>query len=146
MLHALDNNLRLDNIKGIVFRNRYQYIQTAPRDLIRDLDVLCFPFTNAAEILTDYEQYPLMAFRSVFAIRGCPYSCNFCGSYKIWNRKVRFRSPRNVIMEIKSLLALGLKFVHFDDDTFGINSNTLKSCVIYWLWIVRVLSGVVNCM
>lgn len=74
-------------------------------------------------MLKDYNLYPPKAFANIFATRGCPYNCFFCGSRKIWSRKVRFRSVGNVINEIKGLQKLGLKFVHFDDDPFGINKK-----------------------
>ena len=36
---------------------------------------------------------------------------------------MRFRSPENVIREIKGLQEKGLKSVHFDDDTFGVKKQ-----------------------
>ena len=91
------------------------------------MDSLCFPHVHAPEILKDYNQYPKKAFQYVFATRGCPYNCFFCGSRNIWSRKVRFRSPENVVEEIKSIQEMGLKFIHFDDDSFGISSKYLNN-------------------
>ena len=51
----------------------------------------------------------------------------FFGSRKIWSRKVRFRPPENVVREIKGLRKKGLRIVHFDDDTFGINRRYITN-------------------
>jgi len=123
LLKAIESGKKFDNIQGIVYRKDGQHIETAPREFIKDLDSLCFPHENAPEVLKDYDLYPLTAFRNIFAVRGCPYNCFFCGSRNIWSRRVRFRSPENVVSEIKGLQKMGLKLIHFDDDTFGINKK-----------------------
>lgn len=126
LLDAIENEREFDSIEGIVYRKDERVVENPPRKFIDDLDSLCFPHESAPEVLKDYEQYPLTAFRNIFAIRGCPYNCTFCGSHKIWSRKVRFRSPENVIREIKGLQKKGLTSVHFDDDTFGINKRYIN--------------------
>ncbi|MFC1988644.1 B12-binding domain-containing radical SAM protein [Chloroflexota bacterium] len=120
LLDAIENEKNFDSIQGIVFRKDGQVIENPSREYIKDLDSICFPHESAPEVLKDYEQYPLTAFRNIFATRGCPYNCSFCGSHKMWSRKVRFRSPENVIEEIKGLQKKGLRSIHFDDDTFGV--------------------------
>lgn len=123
LLNAIESRLMFDGIKGICYRENGQIVENPPRELIKDLDSLCFPHQSAPEVLKDYNQYPLRAFSCIFAIRGCPFNCFFCGSRKVWTRKVRFRSVENVIKEIKSLQKMGLKAVHFDDDTFGVSKK-----------------------
>ncbi|MCK4236876.1 MAG: radical SAM protein, partial [Candidatus Krumholzibacteria bacterium] len=81
---------------------------------------------SASEVLKDYDKYPVEAFAHVFATRGCPYNCFFCGSREIWSRKVRFRSVENVIREIKLLQEKGIGFIRFEDDIFGINKRYLN--------------------
>jgi anaerobic magnesium-protoporphyrin IX monomethyl ester cyclase len=123
LLNAIEAEKELDNIQGIIYRKEGGIFETAPREFIKNLDSLSFPHEYASEVLKDYNQYSKSAFQNIFAIRGCPYNCSFCGSRNIWTRKVRFRSVGNVIKEIKGLQKLGLKNVHFDDDTFGINKK-----------------------
>lgn len=126
LLNAIETRKKFDNIKGIIYRKDDQIVENATREFIKDLDSLCFPHEFAPEALKDYDQYPKIAFRNIFATRGCPYNCFFCGSREIWGRKVRFRSPNNVIKEIKGLQKMGVKFVHFDDDTFGVNKEYIN--------------------
>ncbi|MCR4322396.1 MAG: B12-binding domain-containing radical SAM protein [Candidatus Brocadiaceae bacterium] len=126
LLNAIEARKKFDDIRGIVYRKDTQIVKNAPREFLEDLDSLCFPHESAPEVLKDYDQYPLTAFRNIFATRGCPYNCFFCGSRKIWNRSVRFRSPENVVREIKGLQKMGLRSAHFDDDTFGVNKKYIN--------------------
>ncbi len=119
LLNAIENNGDLNNVQGIIYRNNGRIVATDPRPLIENLDELDFPHQNAAITLKDFEKYPITAFRGIFAIRGCPYNCVYCGSRNLWGRKPRFRSVENVIDEICSLHKIGLRSVHFEDDTFG---------------------------
>lgn len=123
LLNAIEAKKKFDHIQGIIYREGDRIIENAPREFIKDLDSLCFPHESAPEVLKDYDQYPRTAFKNILATRGCPFNCFFCGTRKIWSRKVRFRSPENVIKEIKGLQKMGLSSVHFDDDTFGITTQ-----------------------
>jgi len=126
LLNAIGERRGFDAVKGIVYRKNGDLIENETRDFIEDLDSLCFPHQYARDVLKDFEKYPPAAFKNIFATRGCPYECFFCGSRKIWSRRVRYRSPENVVKEIKGLQAMGLGFVHFDDDTFGISKDYIN--------------------
>jgi anaerobic magnesium-protoporphyrin IX monomethyl ester cyclase len=121
LLNAIDSDCGFHEVYGIVYRMGVDVIKTQPRAFIENLDVLGYPYTYAATTLKDFHLYPKEAFKYVFAIRGCPYGCTFCGSKNIWSRKVRYRSPENVAYEIKLLYDQGINPVHFHDDTFGIS-------------------------
>lgn len=126
LLNAIDTQKELGAINGIIYRKNGQIVETVSRELIEDLDLLCFPLEHASEVLKDYDKYPASAFTSIFATRGCSYNCFFCGSHKIWGKKVRFRSPENVIREIKYIQNNGVSSVHFDDDTFGVHTQYIN--------------------
>ncbi len=126
LLSAIEAGMKFDGIQGTLYRRGKEIFENAPREFMKDLDSLCFPHESAPEVLIDYDKYPLSAFRYIFATRGCPNNCLFCGSHKVWGRKPRFRSPENVISQIKGLQRMGIKIVHFDDDTFGINKKYIN--------------------
>ena len=130
LLKAIETEGDLQSVPGIIYRTHGRISQTPKRELIADLDSLCFPHESAPSVLRDYEQYPASAFRYVFAVRGCPYNCFFCGSRETWGRKPRFRSPANVVREIQQLQQLGLRSVHFEDDTFGVNKEYLSALCV----------------
>lgn len=127
LLKTLELAGDLKKINGISYRKGLEIFKNAPKKLIEDLDSLCWPHKYISEVLKDYEKYPLEAFRSIMAIRGCPYNCFFCGSRKIWTRKVRFRSPENIVKEIQSLEKKGLRHFRFHDDTFGVNRQYINN-------------------
>jgi len=126
LLRRISAGQGFDDVKGVCFRKNGRIITTKPRELIEDLDSLPYPHEYAPSVLKDYEKYPAMAFKSVFALRGCPYCCSFCGSRYIWSRKVRFRSSENVALEIQCLQKKGVNTIRFDDDTFGVNKDFIN--------------------
>ena len=127
LLHALEKDTELNSVSGIVFRDNGKIINTKPRSYVEDLDLLDFPLTNAPEVFKDFDKYPKEAFGYIFASRGCPYACTFCESKSMWTRKVRYRSPENVVAELKQMNEFGINKVNFDDDTFGISKKNIKT-------------------
>jgi radical SAM superfamily enzyme YgiQ (UPF0313 family) len=125
LLKTIKAQGNLNGIKGIVYRIDAKVVENPAREFIKNLDSLSFPHENAREQLKDYDKYPLSTFGHIFAIRGCPYNCFFCGSRALWSRNPRFRSPQNVVREIKSLQEKGLRRIYFDDDTFATNKEYL---------------------
>jgi radical SAM superfamily enzyme YgiQ (UPF0313 family) len=123
LLNAIESGASLDSIKGLIYRKDGLAVENLPREFIKDLDSLPFPYTYAKELLKDYDKYPKAAFGYILATRGCPYNCFFCGSRNIWSRRVRFRSPENVVKEIKALQREGLRLFYFVDDNFGVNKQ-----------------------
>lgn len=128
LLNALQRGGDLAKVAGIIFRRGSQIVRTPDRPFSNELDRMPHPFTYASSVLQNYELYPKTAFRYLFATRGCPYSCTFCGSHKIWTREVRYRSAQNVVDEITQRKQMfGITDFHFDDDTFGVRHDYLKA-------------------
>lgn len=126
ILDSIDGGRPLSSVKGIIYRQGDDIIENTHRELISDLDSLPFPVNVAQKALLDFDKYPLQAFKYMFAIRGCPYNCSFCGSRNIWGRKPRSRSLENIIAEIQEIRKIGIDYIHFDDDTFGVRKTFIK--------------------
>jgi len=139
LVDAIGSQKSLDSVKGIGYRDATKLVETPKRELISDLDQLPFPHENAQEVLKNYDKYPKTAFSHILATRGCPNNCFYCGSHKIWGRKVRFRSPGSIVSEIIGLQKRELRFVHFSDDIFGINKKYLKELCIA---LIKSCSGI----
>ena len=100
--------------------------------LAEDLDALVFPDYE----LMKFREYPRMYFTKRFPAapiltsRGCPYDCTFCSAHKISGRKWRFRSPENIIAEIKMLYGkYGIREISIWDDNFALDRDrALKFC------------------
>jgi radical SAM superfamily enzyme YgiQ (UPF0313 family) len=77
--------------------------------------------------------------------RGCPYRCTFCSAKSFSGAKYRYRSADNVIDEVKEVVGMGFKDVHFFDDTFTIHKQRvldichgIESLNISWRCLSRV--------
>lgn len=67
--------------------------------------------------------------------RGCPYDCYYCNKL-IFGRKIRYRSPENVLEEIDFLVKkYGIKEISFSDDCFNFDLPRAKK--IFDLIITR---------
>lgn len=124
LLQALEQGRDPAQVPGLALRRGGQPQATAPRPPLRDLDSLPWPGPVAADTLWDHPRYPASAFRGLLASRGCPRSCFHCGSRRIWG-PARRRRPQAVAAEARWLLAQGLRRLHFEDDTFGVDAAHL---------------------
>jgi radical SAM superfamily enzyme YgiQ (UPF0313 family) len=92
-------------------------VRINPRtEFVTDLEALPFP----ARDLLDYARYPTIG---IVASRGCPFNCSYCQPTieNLFGKRVRSRSPENVVAEIEEALRIvGDKDVHFKDDTMPV--------------------------
>lgn len=127
LLDCIAGKKDFGTIPGLIYREGTRIVSNPPRAFVENLDTLSIPHELAPEVLYDYEKYPRTAFRSLMAIRGCPFNCFFCGSRFIWSRRPRFRSPENVVKEIEGLKKKGVVAIDFEDDTFGVNREYIHA-------------------
>jgi len=113
----------LNSIKGLSYKKKNgEIIHNEKRPFIKDLNNLPFPKRDSFVNSTKF-----MELGNVITGRGCPYACIFCASQKIWERKVRLRSPQNVIEELKELKRrFNPPIIYFVDDTFTLNIPRAK--------------------
>ncbi len=107
----------IEEVPGIAYRaDDGVAVKTKPREYTAHLDRLPFPIRNDRHM----EGYTLY---EVVGKRGCPFKCTFCGA-SADHRKVRFRSPENVMEEVAELFGrYGRKKLYFNDDVFTINKQ-----------------------
>lgn len=91
-----------------------------------NLDELPFPAWDLIDIdkYSDFTRqsviYAHHRFMSIFSSRGCPYQCIYC--HQVFGKKLRTRSPENVLQEIKILHDKhGVREFHFADDNFNLD-------------------------
>ncbi|MHC4181887.1 MAG: B12-binding domain-containing radical SAM protein [Planctomycetota bacterium] len=94
ILKALENKKSLSDILGITYREKKQIIRNPARPFIKDLDQLPF---------LDFSLLPhLGIYRGkIEAGRGCPFSCAFCSTCRMWKRKFRMKSPQRLVQELR---------------------------------------------
>jgi len=118
LLGALNNNIALDDIKGLAYRNSGKIIVNGTADSIDNLDELGFP---ARHLLKNalYKTFDSARMTSIIAMRGCPASCIYCAVSLVAGRKCRKRSPSHVIEEVETCShKYKINFIAFLDDTF----------------------------
>lgn len=66
--------------------------------------------------------WPVM---SLIGTRGCPYKCTYCSTPWI-GQKPRYRSPQNIIAEMKQVMDKGVHMFKFQDDTYTLHRTKLR--------------------
>ena len=133
----VNNNFINNGIPGVYstddLSSEKKDIQKA--EIIENLDDMPFPDWEQMDPNL-YPRAPHGAVAKAFPIgvitttRGCPYECTFCASPRFCDRKIRFRSPENVVQEIKYLIErFGVREIHFEDDNFTLNrEHVMRIC------------------
>jgi radical SAM superfamily enzyme YgiQ (UPF0313 family) len=110
------NHRSIDGIPGISHRRGNRIVHEPDRELIADLDSLPLPAREAALFPERFNQ---AAWGALITSRGCPWRCGFCSSRLFWHKIVRFRSPANVVAEIREVQRrFGIHSFIFWDDAF----------------------------
>ena len=107
---------RLAAIRGLAFRDGSSIVVTPPRPPLSDLDSLPPAYAGFEGGITIDLRHQL---EFLITSRGCPASCSFCSSPRFWGKSLRFRSPRNMMDEIRTIRdRYGLIHFSIRDDTF----------------------------
>jgi radical SAM superfamily enzyme YgiQ (UPF0313 family) len=120
LLRAIDGKRDIEEIAGLMFKKNARVINTGPRDFISDIDRIPYPAWDLLP-MERYKKHTIHINRQpavgIMASRGCPFNCSFCASPIFWKQKVRFRTPGNIISEIKEVINnYGINNFHFYDD------------------------------
>lgn len=103
-------NDTIRHIKGLVFREKSEIVFTGKAEAIQDLDSLPIPAKH-------------FIYNHLSLTRGCPGKCTFCGSPRIWDRKVRFHSAAYFVDHLELLHKKGIDFFYVSDDTFTLKKK-----------------------
>jgi radical SAM superfamily enzyme YgiQ (UPF0313 family) len=130
LLRALEEGRSLRTVQGIAFRENGEFVQTPERPVIDNIDTIPFPdydlfdmgiylevsrhlVANPVGLPIPFEQLVAMP---VNTARGCPFHCNFC-FHAFQEKKYRFRSPANVVAEMRQLKEkYGINYVNYWDE------------------------------
>lgn len=109
-------------VDGTISKIDHKIVVGKSRKPIENLDEIRFPAWHLLE-LKGYESLYIQVHTS----RGCPYNCIYCSSGDIWGSKVRFRSPENVVEEMRILSKnYGFNRFFMSDDTFVLSGARIK--------------------
>lgn len=121
---------KLRLIRGLLFRQNGEVIVNEKRALIKDLDRIPYP---ARELLRN-EKYiwsvphkGLVPVTAITTQRGCPFQCIFCGAQTMFPG-MRYHSIKRIVAELTYITnVLGIKHLHFQDDTLTINRKKMMA-------------------
>jgi anaerobic magnesium-protoporphyrin IX monomethyl ester cyclase len=116
------------NMRGIGYRSLSgEATINPPREVVKNLDSLPFP---AYDLIAVEKYSNLLACTensiNIMTSRGCPQKCAFCD---LRGTPYRFRSPQNILEEIRLWVDKGMTEFFIQDDNFTINrKRTIEFC------------------
>ena len=118
-MEELAKDIPLEEIKGITYREDGRIKRNPDREFIEDLDSLPFP---ARHLLNNslYRRPDTNELQTTIQTnRGCPGSCVFCLAGRLSGKKLRLRSPKNIVDEIEECInRFNIRNFFFRADTF----------------------------
>lgn len=120
LLNAIERNQPVNEIEGIGYRAEDGKIVINPHRKFIDMDDLPIPDRSLLSRNIDYFNPVVkkMPYTTMQTSRGCPGRCIFCTAPGFYGRKIRNRSPENVLEELSVIKSLGYREVFFRDETF----------------------------
>ncbi|MBU1147865.1 MAG: B12-binding domain-containing radical SAM protein, partial [Candidatus Omnitrophica bacterium] len=127
LVEALTKNFPLDDVPGIIYKNRYDKLIIKPPYIHDNLDELPMP----ARDLLPYRRYFSLITKgrltTVCPGRGCPFTCAFCFKQPS-DEKVRYRDPKLVVDEIEeSINKYKINEINFVSDTFTVKKSFIEA-------------------
>jgi len=126
----------IEEVDGLVYRQKVGWKSAKKKyGFVKDLNLVPLPDWD----LLNPENYfhymksvslPLKGAKPapIITSRGCPYRCTFCCSGTISRHIIRYRSPENVIFEIKYLnQKYGVNEIFFSDDNLTLDSRRAET-------------------
>jgi len=131
-IQSYANGMDLSKIQGIYYKTSGKIIRNEHTQVIQNLDEIPFPAYESFNI-AEYHGTKGIVKRHpasyVITSRGCPYNCTYCSSRALnptQGKKVRFRSPENVLEEIEYITkGHRVREVFFSDDMFTARKSHL---------------------
>lgn len=130
LLEAHENKKGFSKVSGIIYKTKKGWKKTDFSIFDDNLDSLSFPLrelmVNSLYIRPDTGE--LQA--TISTSRGCPSRCTYCLTPIISGRKIRYRSPENIVEEIEECVEKhGIRNFFFKSDTFTMKKSwVLKLC------------------
>lgn len=137
LIDALKNDRPID-FAGIVYKKDDNIVNTGNRCPPENIDVI-----PNRDLLYNYQKMAghNTIWAQVHASRGCPHNCDYCALVRHFGRKVRTRSPQNVVEDIKYSIEFHDKKHHrlakmlwITDDNFFANRQ----------WAMNVLNAIID--
>ncbi|MBE7705397.1 MAG: radical SAM protein [Cyanobacteria bacterium SIG29] len=125
----------LFKIQGISFKTEEKWHTNNVEKFCDELDSLPFPDRNLIKNELYINQLTNKTMATISTSRGCPSNCIYCLSPIISGKNVRYRTPNNVLEELKDcFLNHNISDFFFKSDTFTINKA----------WVLELCDLIIN--
>ncbi len=135
LIQEIDSSKSYGSVPGIMYRDIFGgIVQTTPRVPELELDTIAFPDRSILPFNGLYRKHfaipnPLRYCAFVIASRGCSFSCTFCEP--TFGKKVRVRSPENILEEVRMLQTdHNAQYIRFHDELMlgGARKYIIRFC------------------
>ncbi|WP_455543886.1 B12-binding domain-containing radical SAM protein [Intestinibacter sp.] len=138
-IECMNKNEKID-FAGVVYKNEDTIINTGKRE--QPLNINTIPNRNLVYNYSKMAKKYDTLWPQVHASRGCPYNCDYCAVIQHFGRRIRHRTPENVVEDIKEAIEFHKrKFVPrmsncvwITDDNFAEDRE----------WAISVLNAIIN--
>lgn len=126
LVSSLEKGENPSNIPNLFIKNGSLVEKNSTRAFIEDLDTIPFP---DRDIWMQWIEEQAGSRFSVLLGRGCPYQCTYCCNHAIRKlasgKYVRFRSPENIVAEIKEIANKypDIRTITLEIETIGANKQ-----------------------
>lgn len=126
----------LSAVAGLTWRRQgLDIVRTPDRGLVQDLDALPFPARELVDSMAYVRPDLGVPQTTIVTERGCPFSCSFCLAPVVSGRKVRRRSPENVVAELRECVErFGIRDFLFRSDLFTADKK----------WVARLCQAILD--
>lgn len=127
LLRAVEDNSGYNNVPGLFYKHKQEIYKSAvSMDSNTDLDSLKPPDRRLLDNSKYFTVVDNKIITTAITSRGCPFQCTFCD---VFQKKYLYRSPEDVIEEVKGIVNLGIRSIHFFDDNFNlVKDRVIKFC------------------
>ncbi len=138
LLDVLQSGGAVDQIKGLAFLRDGEVVSTGMRCPPENIDII-----PNRDLLWHYQKMAghNTIWAQVHASRGCPHNCDYCALVRHFGRKVRKRSPQNIVEDIRYSIDFHdkkhfrlAKILWLTDDNFFADRQ----------WAMEVLQAIIN--
>jgi len=129
LAQRVENHQAFHDIIGTTCREGNKIKRNPDRPFLEDLDSLPFPALHLWKHSDNLRKYGSIPY-PVMTSRGCVFWCNFCTAVRMFGRKYRMRSPKNVVDELEHLHKTyhATQFTFYDDAFTVDQARTEEIC------------------